>query len=417
MKKVTVDMLVIGAGPGGMAAALKARDMDIKKVMIADRLHEPGGILQQCVHNGFGLQMFQRDLTGPEYADIYIKRLNASGIDMLFQTMAIEITKEGKILLSNKADGMIEVTAKAVVLAMGCRERTRQQVSIPGTRPSGIFTAGVAQRFVNIEGYMPGNELVVVGSGDIGLIMARRLTLEGARVHAVTEILPYPGGLTRNVVQCLNDFDIPLHLRHNVIKIYGKDRVCGVKVAKLDNTGVPTEETFDIPCDTLLFSVGLIPENELSRMASLEINPTTGGPYIDDNYQTSMPGTFICGNAAFVNDLADYVSMEGEAAGQSAANYVNNSLLVRYKIPVVAGDNVLFAAPNFITRQDGVMLYLRVKQPMNDVLISSTNNIIYQKKQTVKPSEMIEIKLDAEKLKKISVQKELRIDVRKVQST
>ena len=239
-----------------MAAALKAREMGVKKILLVDRLPEAGGILQQCIHNGFGLQKFKKDLTGPEYADIYIKKLKSTDIEILFHTMALEIAPDNRVILSNKTDGLIEVAAKAIILAMGCRERTRQQVSIPGTRPSGIFAAGVAQRLMNIEGFMPGKDVVIVGSGDIGMIMARRLTLEGAKVHAVTEILPYPGGLTRNVVQCLNDFDIPLHLNHNVINIYGKDRVSGVKVALIDKNGDPTDKTFELPCDTLLFWFG-----------------------------------------------------------------------------------------------------------------------------------------------------------------
>ena len=411
MKKIQTDIIVIGAGPGGMAAALKAHEMGAKNVLLVDRLPEPGGILQQCIHNGFGLQKFKKDLTGPEYADMYIKLLKNTNIQVLLQTMAIEILNHNRVVLSNKTDGLIEVNSKAIVLAMGCRERTRQQVSIPGTRPSGIFTAGVAQRFMNIEGYLPGKEVVVVGSGDIGLIMARRMTLEGAKIHAVTELLPYPGGLTRNIVQCLNDFDIPLYLRHNVIEIYGKDRVTGVKIADVGEEGSPLQKTFEVSCDTLLFSVGLIPENELSRMVPLTMNPLTGGPYIDDTFMTSKQGVFTCGNAAFVNDLADYVSLEGETAGASAAKYAFGNYPNDTRIPTVAGQNVRFVTPNFISRNDSATLYIRAKYPMTDVKITSTNNVIHMVKKIVKPSEMIEIKLDAEMLKKIKVLKELRIDV------
>jgi len=411
VKKLTTDIVVIGAGPGGMAAAIKAHEMGVKNILLVDRLPEPGGILQQCIHNGFGLQKFHKDLTGPEYADMYIKQLKNTNIQVLLQTMAIEISDHNRVILSNRSDGLIEVSAKATVLAMGCRERTRQQVSIPGTRPSGIFTAGVAQRFMNIEGYLPGKDVVVVGSGDIGLIMARRMTLEGAKVHAVTELLPYPGGLTRNIVQCLNDYDIPLYLRHNVIEIYGKDRVTGVKIADVREEGSPLQKTFDVACDTLLFSVGLIPENELSRMVQLMMNPLTGGPYIDDTFMTSKPGIFICGNAAFVNDLADYVSLEGETAGISAARFALGNYPNDTRIPTVAGQNVRFVTPNFISKNDSATLYLRVKYPMTDVRITSTNNIIHIVKQIVKPSEMIEIRLDAETLKKIKALKEFRIDV------
>lgn len=412
MKKISTDIVVIGAGPAGMAAALKAFDMGVKNILLVDRLPEPGGILQQCIHNGFGLHKFKKDYTGPEFADQYIQKISRTGINVMFHTMVIEMTRDGKLILANDIDGLIEVSPKAIVLAMGCRERTRQQVSIPGTRPSGVFTAGVAQRFMNIEGYVPGREVVVVGSGDIGMIMARRMTLEGARVHAVTEVLPYPGGLTRNVVQCLNDFEIPLYLNHNVIDIKGHDRVREVKVARLDEKGHPTNETFDIECDTLLFSVGLIPENELSRMISLELNPATGGPFIDDNYQTSRKGVFICGNAAFVNDLADYASTEGEIAGEAAARCVNDALESETKVRVIAGDNVRFAVPNFLTRKDHVTLYARVTQPMLDVTVSSSGGIVSMKKQIVKPSEMIEIELDAEKLKRIQELRELIIDVK-----
>jgi pyruvate/2-oxoglutarate dehydrogenase complex dihydrolipoamide dehydrogenase (E3) component len=271
---------------------------------------------------------------------------------------------------------------------------------------------------MNIEGYLPGKEVVVVGSGDIGLIMARRMTLEGAKVHAVTELLPYPGGLTRNIVQCLNDYDIPLYLRHNVIEIFGKDRVTGVKIADFGEEGNPPRKTFEVSCDTLLFSVGLIPENELSRMIPLMMNPLTGGPFIDDTFMTSKPGVFICGNAAFVNDLADYVSLEGEIAGVSAAKFALGNYQNDPRIPTVAGQNVRFVTPNFISRNDSATLYIRVKSPITDVRITSSKNIVHIVKKIVKPSEMIEIKLDKEMLKKIkalpaspSGGKEFRIDV------
>lgn len=412
MKKIETQLLVIGCGPAGMAAALAAWQKGIKNILIVDRLHEPGGILQQCIHNGFGLTKFKKDWTGPEYASYYIKEIKKTSIQILLSTMALELTKDNKTILSNSRDGLIEVSFKAVVLAMGCRERTRQQVSIPGTRPSGIFTAGVAQRFVNIEGYMPGKNIVVVGSGDIGLIMARRMTLEGAKVHAVTEIMPYPGGLTRNVVQCLQDFNIPLYLSHNVTKIWGKDRVEGVTIAKLDASGNATKEKFDINCDTLLFSVGLIPENELSRMISLDMDPVSGGPVIDDTYQTTRPGIFVCGNAAFVNDLADYVSLEAEIAGSSAAEHINTITTSKSRVPVIAGENVRLITPNFITKSDSVTLYIRVKETKKDVVITSSENIVNMKKNIVKPSEMVEIHLNKDQLAKIAALKEFRIDVR-----
>ena len=350
-------------------------------------------------------------MTGPEFAGAYIHKLKTSKVEVLLHTMAIELEKSGSVLLSNATDGIIEVTPKATVLAMGCRERTRQQVAIPGTRPAGVFTAGVAQRFMNIEGYLPGREIVVVGSGDIGMIMARRMTLEGAKVHAVTELLPYPGGLTRNIVQCLDDFGIPLHLRHNVVYIHGKDRIEAVTIAKIGDDGEPTGDRFDIACDTLLFSVGLIPENELSRMIPLDISPITGGPFIDDNYQTNHAGVFICGNAAFVNDLADYVSIEGEIAGEAAAASVKGLLNKERRIRVAAGKNVRFVTPNFITRDDRVTLYLRVNKPMTDVEVKSTGGIVRIKKNIVKPGEMVEVVLDKDKLAKIRELQEFTIDV------
>jgi NADPH-dependent 2,4-dienoyl-CoA reductase/sulfur reductase-like enzyme len=412
MKRIFTDVLVIGAGPGGMAAALKAKDNGCK-VLLVDRMAEMGGILPQCIHNGFGLQNFKQDLTGPEFADIYIKRIAISSIEVMLHTMALEITKYGHVILSNNIDGLIEVIPKAIILAMGCRERTRQQVNIPGTRPAGIFTAGVAQRFMNIEGYIPGKNIVIVGSGDIGLIMARRMTLEGSKVSAVTELLPYPGGLTRNIVQCLDDFHIPLYLRHNVINIHGKDRVEGVTISPVDDNGNPTGKRFEITCDTLLFSVGLIPENELSRMIDLELSPVTGGPLIDDHYQTSHQGVFICGNAAFVNDLADYVSIEGEIAGESAAKFVLSNLPKTEKVRTSAGENVRMVTPNFISRDDSVTLYIRVTTTIKDVIINSTNDIVRMKKNIVKPGEMVEIHLDKEKLAKIKGLKEFKINVRK----
>lgn len=406
MLRKSADIIIIGAGPAGMAAALKASELGVKRILLADRLPEMGGILQQCIHNGFGLQVFEKDWTGPEYADHYIKRIGKTNIEVMLRTMAVEITGEGRVILSNDSYGLIEVDAKARILAMGCRERTRQQAGVPGTRPSGIFTAGVAQRFVNVEGYMPGKEVVVVGSGDIGLIMARRMTLEGAKVRAVTEILPHPSGLNRNIVQCLHDYNIPLYLNHGVLEIFGKDRVEGVKIKG-------PKKAFEIECDTVLFSVGLIPENELSRMVPLDINPATGGPYIDDAYETTREGTFICGNAAFVNDLADYASIEGEIAGEGAAAHVSSAIRRAPGIETVAGENLRFVVPNFITREDPVTLYMRVTEPLLDATLVSTGNVVRKKYRIVKPGEMMEVKLDTEQLKKVKSLKELRFDVKK----
>ena len=324
MKTIPISLAVIGAGPAGMAAALAAAKEGIERIVLIDRMEEPGGILQQCIHNGFGLRYFKEELTGPEYAQRFIEQARVtSSISLKTQTMVVGLTQKRLVTTIHPDEGIVKYQADAVVLAMGCRERSRGAINIPGTRPAGIYTAGTVQRLMNIEGLRPGCKAVILGSGDIGLIMARRLTLEGIKVPAVLELMPYSNGLKRNIVQCLDDFDIPLLLRHTVIEVQGERRVSGVIAAPVDDTHKPIlNQSFHIDCDTLLLSVGLIPENELSIMAGVEIDQQTGGPILDSYYQTTVPGIFACGNVAHVHDLVDDVSEESRVAGEAAAKFL-----------------------------------------------------------------------------------------------
>ena len=320
--KTRYDVVIIGGGPAGLAAAAAAYDAGAADVLILERDRELGGILNQCIHNGFGLHTFQEELTGPEYADRFIRQIQERKIPFLLNTMVLEISPERKVTAMNREQGLFQVEAGAVVLAMGCRERSRGALNIPGYRPAGIFSAGTAQRLVNMEGYLPGRQVVILGSGDIGLIMARRMTLEGAKVEVVAELMPYSGGLKRNIVQCLDDFGIPLKLSHTVVDIQGKERVEGVTLARVDENRKPipgTEEHY--ACDTLLLSVGLLPENELSRQMGVSLHPVTGGPRVNESMETSIPGVFACGNVLHVHDLVDFVSQEAWMAGKYAARY------------------------------------------------------------------------------------------------
>ena len=329
----TCDLVIIGGGPAGLAAALGARKQGIKDILIVERDKELGGILNQCIHNGFGLHTFKEELTGPEYAGRYIEQVKDAGIPYVTDSMVLSIRSMSQhksslqadkiITMVSRTEGLIQIQAKAVILAMGCRERPRGALNIPGYRPAGIYSAGTAQRLVNMEGYLPGREVVILGSGDIGLIMARRMTLEGAHVKVVAELMPYSGGLKRNIVQCLNDYDIPLKLSHTVVDIHGKERVTGITLAKVDEKGKPipgTEEEY--ACDTLLLSCGLIPENELSRELGVKLNPVTSGPVVDESLETNVPGVFACGNVLHVHDLVDFVSEEADRAGTCAARYI-----------------------------------------------------------------------------------------------
>ncbi len=399
---ISYDIVVIGGGPAGLAAAVEAGKCGGVSVLVIERDRELGGILQQCIHNGFGLHIFKEELTGPEYAERFIKELNELNIEYKLNTMVIDITSDKVITAVNPKDGLIKIKAKAVVLAMGCRERTRGALNIPGMRPAGIFTAGTSQRFVNMEGYMVGKNIVILGSGDVGLIMARRLTLEGAKVQLVAEVLPYPGGLTRNIVQCLEDYDIPLLLSHTVVEICGKERVEGVVIAKVDENRKPvlgTEKYY--PCDTLLLSVGLIPENELSQKAGIMLDPVTGGAVVNESMETSIEGIFACGNVLHVHDLVDYVTEESKNAGRNAVKYVKSEISrggpkmiakakkgVRYIVPqVIRLDNIDKAAV-LSMRVDNIYKDSKLVVKIGDKTIKEI------KKRYLRPGEMERITIN-----------------------
>ncbi|MGB2884911.1 MAG: NAD(P)/FAD-dependent oxidoreductase, partial [Dehalococcoidia bacterium] len=354
------DVTVIGSGPAGLTAALSAHESGAKEVLLLEREEELGGILKQCIHNGFGLEQFKEDYTGPEYAERLIKEIEKTNVRRLLNTMVIDLTPDRAITAVNPEKGIFQIESKSVVLAMGCRERARGSIGIPGTRPAGIYTAGVAQRFVNIDGYLPGKEIVILGSGDIGMIMARRLTLEGAQVKGVYEIMNYPGGLKRNIVQCLNDFDIPLHLSHTVTEIRGKERLEGVVVSRVDEKMQPIEgsEKF-IACDTLLLSVGLIPENELSKGAGIELSPITKGPATTETMETAVAGVFSCGNVSTVFDLVDYVAQTGMTAGRNATRSATGDWKKeRPSVEVIPGENVRVLFPQRYSFQDDLILFI-----------------------------------------------------------
>lgn len=402
MRRLEVDVAVIGGGPAGLAAALAAHKEGAARVLIIERNHELGGILQQCIHHGFGLHRFKAELTGPEYAQRFINQVRETDIQVLLETMVLEVTEDRTIYAVNSSEGMLEISAKAVVLAMGCRERTRGALRIPGKRPAGIFSAGTAQRYINIDGYIPGRKAVILGSGDIGLIMARRLTLEGAQVEAVVEIMPYAAGLARNVVQCLEDFDIPLILQSTVVDIHGEDRLEGVTIARVDEDWkpIPGSER-KIECDTLLLSVGLIPENELSGGAGVELDPITNGPKVDDTLMTSIPGIFACGNVLHVHDLVDNVSKEAERAGIFAAQYARQQLsAANRRIKVEAGENIRYVVPHEISLDKPVEFFMRVQRPEDDVFLD-LGGLRTVKKPFVRPSEMLNITLTPEVLGKL----------------
>lgn len=411
MMKKQCDIAIVGGGPAGLAAAYSAYKNGAKNIVVLERDRELGGILQQCIHNGFGLSRFKEQLTGPQYANRYIKMVkDIKEIKILLDTMVLEVHQDKTVVAVNPQDGLIELSAKAVVYTMGCRERTRGAIMIPGSRPAGVFTAGTAQRMVNMEGYLPGKKVVILGSGDIGLIMARRMMLEGVKVQAVLEIMPYSNGLTRNIVQCLNDFAIPLHLSHTILAIHGKDRVTGVTCAKVDSAMKPIIGTeFEIDCDCVLLSVGLIPENEISEATEISLDKVTSGPIVDQMRQTSLPGFFAAGNVVHVHDLVDFVSEEADIAGKYAAIYVQDKMQIPEKVlAVMPGDGVRTVVPQRLAinkTMETVKLFLRARVPGEKVTltVSAGDEIIITKKLAfAKPSEMIVVSVPREKLQNIS---------------
>lgn len=401
MSLKSADILIIGGGPAGLASAIKAKESGVDHVLLVERAEELGGLLHQCIHTGFGSVYFKEDLTGPEYARRFIEKVQDLHINVLHETMVLGITPDKKVTLCNTS-GLVSVEAKAMILAMGCREKSREAIVIPGTRPAGVFTAGTAQRLVNVEGYLPGKEIVILGSGDIGMIMARRLTLEGAEVKAMVEILPYIGGLIRNEVQCIRDFNIPVFLEHTVTWVHGKQRVEAVTIAQVDNGQKPIPGTERIiECDTLLVSVGLVPENELSIKAGVKLDPITGGPIVNEDLETNVAGIFASGNVLHVNDLVDNVSLEGELAGQKAAQYVTHSAqLSKRKINLIAGENIRYIVPQSISGEKEITIYLRTKEPLENCTIQ-VENILAKHFLAVRPSEMIALKISQGDLSKI----------------
>ena len=396
------DLVIIGAGPAGLAAAIAAREAGVQDILLLERDKEAGGILNQCIHSGFGLHTFKEELTGPEYAQRYIDRVKELGIPSMLNTMVLELSNDRIVTAMNREKGLFQIQAGAVILAMGCRERARGSLNIPGYRPAGIYSAGTAQRLVNMEGYLPGREVVILGSGDIGLIMARRMTLEGAHVQVVAELMPYSGGLKRNIVQCLDDFDIPLKLSHTVVDIHGRERVTGVTIAQVDENRRPipgTEQRYD--CDTLLLSVGLIPENELSRAAGVEISPITNGPVVNESLETSVPGIFACGNVLHVHDLVDFVSEEAAAAGRRAAKFLNSSATKTDKyIRITATGGIRYTVPSLISPEnmdEAATIRFRVADVYRNAVITACSDtgreLVRRKRMIVAPGEMEEITL------------------------
>ena len=422
LKNMECDIVIIGGGPAGLSAAKAASENGAKNIIVIERDRELGGILQQCIHNGFGLHLFKEELTGPTYAErCYELVKNDSNIHFLIDTMVIDIREKRTVIASSPKDGLLEIKAGAIILAMGCRERTRGAIRIAGSRPAGVFTAGAAQRMVNMEGVLPGKSAVILGSGDIGLIMARRLSLEGVEVKACLELMPFSNGLTRNIVQCLDDYEIPLYLSHTVAEICGKDRVEKIICTKVDERYNPVSGSeFEIECDTLLLSVGLIPENELSKKIGVPMHPLTQGPIVDQNRQTLIEGVFAAGNVLHVHDLADFASEEAMLAGAAAAKYVQKGAVDKKKVDVIAGNGIRTVVPQFLTlgtdEDKDIKLFLRAACPMDNVSLkvkSGGEEIAARPVRFARPSEMMTYVLKASDINKLKGELEVELVERK----
>lgn len=419
MNELNYDIVVVGGGPAGMAAAIAAKKGGCESILILERDTRIGGILLQCIHNGFGLHHFGEELTGPEYAGRFSDEVEKLGIEYKTDTMVLEVNAKKQVTAINTKDGLMQIQAKAVILAMGCRERTRGALVIPGTRPAGIFTAGSAQRFVNIDGYLPGKKVVILGSGDIGLIMARRLTLEGAEVKLICELMPFSAGLRRNIVQCVENFNIPLKFSHTITKIHGKERVEGVSVAAVDKNRKPLPETEEfIECDTLLLSVGLIPENEISNGCGISIDSTTSGPIVNEHMQTSVEGIFACGNTVHVHDLVDFVTAESLRAGENAAKYVSGAKAKNPQNVVLRpGNRVRYTVPQHIESTESetpISIMFRPTDVYRNVQIvaySNNERIKATKKKIVRPGEMQVLELSPEQLAKVKDNLTISIEI------
>ena len=411
-----VRLVIVGGGPAGLAAAVAAYDAGERDILVLEREPQLGGILNQCIHNGFGLHTFKEELTGPEYADRYVQQLLERKIEYKLNTTVLDVSPEKVVTYVSAEDGLVSVAAQAIILACGCRERPRGAINIAGMRGAGVYSAGTAQKLVNIDGYMPGREVVILGSGDIGLIMARRMTFEGAHVKAVVELMPYSSGLNRNIVQCLNDFDIPLYFSHTVVKINGGDRVTGVVVAEVDEKLRPKKETEQlIECDTLLLSVGLLPENELAKNAQVTLSPTTGGAVVDENLMTSVDGVFECGNVLHVHDLVDFVSAEATNAGQRAVMYLNGAKPCKDKIVVKCTDGVRYSVPTVLNRDEEThaqSFKMRVGNVFKKVelaVFADGVKVFGRKRPVVTPGEMENITLTAEQMSVLKHANEVEI--------